>query len=237
MSAIHVENGRAVGVTLDDGTQLAARNVVSSAGWWETMRMCQDEALAPAGEPGRLSFVETISVLKKQPAEVGYDSTIVFFNDSPKFHWQKPEDDLCDVRTGVICSPNNFDYQDGQNLDEGFLRVTALANYDRWMALPEEKYRLEKHRWYDRISDSVVRFIPEFRRHVVAIDMFTPKTIHRYTWHKNGAVYGAPEKHLDGTTHLDNLYICGTDQGYVGIIGSIMSGVSVANRYCLREAS
>jgi len=236
VASIQIEDGRTTGVVLDDGTELSARKVISSAGWWETMRMCEDGTAADAHAPGRLSFVETISVLDRQPVEAGYESTIVFFNDSEKFHWVKPEDQLCDVRTGVICSPNNFDYEEGANLDEGFIRVTALANYDRWVALDEQRYALEKHRWYDRIADSVVRFIPEYRRHVVATDMFTPKTIHRYTWHKNGAVYGAPEKHLDGSTHVDSLYICGTDQGYVGIIGSIMSGVSIANRYCLREA-
>jgi len=235
VDSIVIEDGKTVGVRLDDGTQLSGRHVVSSAGWWETMRMCEDGIKAPPSDPGKLSFVETISVINKQPAEVGYESTIVFFNDSPQFHWEKPELELCDVRTGVICSPNNFDYGGQLNLDEGYIRVTALANFDRWMNLPETDYRLQKHRWFDRISDSVVRFIPEYRRHVVATDMFTPKTIHRYTWHKNGAVYGAPDKHLDGTTHVDNLFICGTDQGYVGIIGSIMSGVSVANRHCLRD--
>ena len=48
-------------------------------------------------------------------------------------------------------------------------------------------------------------------------DMFTPTTIVRYTGHENGAVYGAPDKQFDGRTHLDNLFICGTDQGLVGI--------------------
>ena len=65
--------------------------------------------------------------------------------------------------------------------------------------------------------------------------MFTPTTIRRFTWHDNGAVYGAPDKKLDGTTHLDNLFLCGTDQGFVGIIGSIMSGISMANAHCLRD--
>ena len=70
---------------------------------------------------------------------------------------------------------------------------------------------------------------------VIATDMFTPKTIRRFTWHDNGAVYGAPDKKLDGTTHLDNVFLCGTDQGFVGIIGSIMSGISIANQHCLRD--
>ncbi len=46
----------------------------------------------------------------------------------------------------------------------------------------------------------------------------------------NGAIYGASEKKLDGTTRLKNLFLCGTDQGYVGIIG----GISMANMHCLR---
>lgn len=235
VQSIKVEGDRVVGVVLDDGSELSGHRVVSSAGWWETMRMSQGADPAKAGMPGNLSFVETISVTKQQPKDFGYEETIVFFNDSEKFHWEKPEDQLCDVRTGVICSPNNFNYQGDENLEEGFIRVTALANHEKWMALDESQYRTEKLRWYDRIAESVARVIPDYRRHVVASDMFTPKTVHRFTWHKNGAIYGAPEKNLSGTTHLDNLFICGTDQGYVGIIGAIMSGVSVANRHCLRE--
>jgi len=65
--------------------------------------------------------------------------------------------------------------------------------------------------------------------------LFTPTTISRFTWHDNGAVYGAPDKQLDGTTHLANVFLCGTDQGFVGIIGAMMSGISMANMHCLRD--
>ena len=57
----------------------------------------------------------------------------------------------------------------------------------------------------------------------------------RYTWHQNGAVYGAPRKQLDGATHVQNLFVCGTDQGFVGIVGAIVSGISIANQHCLRD--
>ena len=40
--------------------------------------------------------------------------------------------------------------------------------------------------------------MPDFRRYVIDTDVFTPKTIRRFTWHDNGAVYGAPDKQLDG---------------------------------------
>jgi hypothetical protein len=38
-----------------------------------------------------------------EPRALGYDRTITFFNDHDEFVWQKP-DELCDVRSGVICS-------------------------------------------------------------------------------------------------------------------------------------
>ena len=110
-----------------------------------------------------------------------------------------------------------------------------LANYDRWEALDEDAYRLAKLAWFDRAAASAVRFVPDFRQYIVDSDMFTPTTIRRFTWHDHGAVYGAPDKRLDGRTHLPNLFLCGTDQGFVGIIGAMVSGISIANRYLLRD--
>jgi phytoene dehydrogenase-like protein len=113
--------------------------------------------------------------------------------------------------------------------------VTALANFGYWHALDERAYGLEKLRWYDRLTASAVRFIPDYRGRVVDTDMFTPTTVVRFTGHDNGAIYGSAEKQLDGRTHLANLFICGTDQGFVGIIGSITSGIGMANMHCLRD--
>ena len=79
-----------------------------------------------------------------------------------------------------------------------------------------------------------MRFIPDFRSRVVESDMFTPTTIRRFTGHENGAVYGSPHKQLDGTTGVENLFLCGADQGYLGIVGALISGVAMANRHCLR---
>lgn len=239
---LHVENGRVVGVVLQNGETLAAKRVLSSAGWCETMRLCDDgRPVEVAGSPqrsaGRLSFCETISTLDVDPKAMGYDRTITFFNDHDKFDWTVPSAP-CDLRSGVICSPNNFDY--AESLDDGrggrgTMRVTVLANYDYWNALGEKAYELEKLRWFDRVNESAVRFTPDFRGRIIDTDMFTPTTIVRFTGHDNGAVYGAPQKQLDGTTHLENLFVCGTDQGFVGIIGSIVSGIGMANLHCLKE--
>jgi phytoene dehydrogenase-like protein len=233
VARIAVDGNRATGVVLENGQELAARNILSSAGAVETLRLCGNQpAAGPVG--GRVSFAETISVLDRPPRTLGHERTAVFFNDSDKLHWRRPAVELCDVHGGVICSPNNFAYApDDGEFTEGLVRVTCLADYDRWKALSEEEYRLEKLRWYDRLAASAVRFMPDFRSRVIETDMFTPTTIVRYTGHVGGAVYGAPTKRLDGNTPYQHLYLCGTDQGFCGIIGSIISGIAMANRHCL----
>ncbi len=76
----------------------------------------------------------------------------------------------------------------------------------------------------------------DFRPHVVDTDTFTPRTIRHYTGHVNGCVYGAPRKSWDGATPIKNLYLCGTDQGYLGIVGAMISGITMANRHVLSVA-
>ncbi|WP_428304703.1 phytoene desaturase family protein [Lacipirellula sp.] len=233
---LHVEDGRVAGVVLQNGQTIEAKRVLSSAGWPETMRLCDDgQAVTAQRPPGRLSFCETIATLDVEPKRLGHDRTITFYNDSDTFDWSESHEP-CDLRSGVICSPNNFEYDEPFDKEgEGVMRITALANFDYWRGLDESTYRLEKLRWYDHITDSAVRFIPDYRGRVVDTDMFTPTTIVRFTGHDNGAIYGAPEKQLDGRTHLENLFICGTDQGFVGIIGAITSGIGMANMHCLRD--
>ena len=237
---LHIEDETVRGVELDDGTQIEGKRVLSSAGWVETMRMCRHAHDPVNRVAGQMSFTEAISVLDCKPQKLGHDRTIVFYNDSPKFHWKKCTE-LNDFRTGVICSPNNFlyggfpDAEKRDYLPDGIIRITTIANFDRWNELSEEQYALEKLKSYERANESAVRFMPDFRSHVVDTDTFTPTTIRRFTWHDNGAVYGAPKKQFDGTTHLKNLYVCGTDQGFVGIVGTIISGISMANQHCLRD--
>ena len=231
VTRIAVRDGAVRKVILEDGSELEARNVLSSAGWSETMRLCDQGGPKSEPPPGRLSFVESISILDAQPRTLGYEKTIVFYNDSEKFHYEQP-DDLVDFRSGTVCSPNNFAYS--EPLSEGMMRISALANHDRWAALDADSYRLAKLRCYDRMAASAVRFVADFRGSVIDTDLFTPLTIRRFTGHDGGAVYGSAEKRRDGTTSLKNLYLCGNDQGLVGIVGAIISGISVVNRHLLK---
>lgn len=231
--ALHVQGGRAHSIELDSGEALSAETIISSAGYVETMRLCDDadpEKLIPL--QGRLSFVEVISVLDTDMKALGHDATVVFFNNGKEFHYEEP-DDLVDVRSGVICCPNNFQFT--EPLPQSMIRLTCLANFDRWTALQEPVYVKAKADWLPKIHQEVLKFVPDFRDHVVFTDFFTPRTIQHWTGHANGAVYGAPGKIKTGRTHLDNLFICGSDQGYLGIVGAMLSGITIANLHVLKR--
>ena len=238
ISRIEVANGRAKSLILDDGQAITADIVLSSIGAVETARLCEDQAPSTSSEDiGRITYVETITVLDRQPADFGWNDTIVFFSNRENFFYDCPEE-LVDTAGGILCFPNNYDYADGQQLDEGFLRITALANYEGWNGMTEDKYLGQKAVWSDRLTEGALKILPsinriDLERSTLATDMFTPRTVKKYTGHLAGAIYGSHRKIRDGRTHLDNVFLCGTDQGFLGITGAMLSGISMANRYGL----
>ena len=109
--------------------------MLSSAGWPETVpRLCDRPPPSSRRRPrGGLSFVG-VDLGSRRPAAGSWATTgrIVFYNDSPRFDYREPDEPV-DLRSGVVCSPNNFAY--AEPLPEAVVRITALANYDRWAAL------------------------------------------------------------------------------------------------------
>ena len=237
-----VQDGRrAQAVELETGETVTARRILSTIGWPETLLLCGREETDEEIErcTGALSFAEGITVFDRQPAEMGCGETIIFYNDSERFAYEGAKDPI-DLRSGVICFPNNYQYPDGGQLPEGLLRVTSIASYPYWTSLEEEAYRREKADWFPRMQKSALRFLPGMQAESLAgatvhTDMFTPRTIRYFTSHLGGAVYGSPVKMRTGETFLDNLYLAGTDQGFLGIIGAMLSGVSMANRHVLSK--
>lgn len=237
---IEVESGRVAALKLSNGERITADAVLSSAGFAETMGLIQElptrevrNSGNPSEEgrrvqrvPGRISFVETIGVLDVKPAEVGHEATIIFENVLAEFRYERPDEPV-DFNSRIVCCPNN--YAGHEVLGEGIFRMTWLANFDRWNNFSEGEYKAEKEKTYRKFVEQGSKFIPDFERHLVFSDMFTPRTISHYTGHIGGAVYGSPVKHRDGRTPYGNLFICGTDQGFLGIVGAMLSGITVAN--------
>jgi phytoene dehydrogenase-like protein len=226
---IDVEMGVVRGVTLDSGEKIQSNKVMSSIGLPETMNIVSGRQESPA--IGAMSFTETILFFDKKPYDQGIKDTIIFFNDNETYDYKMPQS-LCDYHSAVICFPNNFGYDD---YDEGVIRITFIANFEKWDELDKKTYLQKKKEVCKEALALIAELFPKFQSNLLYHDVFTPTTITRYTGHFKGAVYGSTQKARDGRTGIKNLFICGTDQGFLGIVGAMLSGISMANLHCLMD--
>ena len=241
---ILTENNKVSGVRTASGEVILCDCLISTAGFPETKKLfaISDSAATFSKSDvdkisGRLSFIESIYLLDKSTGEnLPKDRTIIFYNLSEKFSYRRP-DKAVDLNSGVICFPNNF--QDNKKDAIIQLRVTHLANYDKWRHAYNDAdktlYPAMKKLWVEESKKVVGKIVGNYSENIVYEDSFTPVTVERYTSRTQGAVYGSPEKIKEGTTNFENLYIAGTDQGYLGIVGSMLSGVTVVNQHILNK--
>ena len=241
---ILAENNKVSGVRTASGEIILCESLISTAGLPETKKLFPTSDTAATFSTsdvdqlsGRLSFIESIYLLDKSACEnLPKDRTIIFFNLSEKFSYHRP-DDAVDLNSGVICFPGNF--QGNKEEDTVQLRVTHIANYDKWRHAynndDKTLYPAMKTQWVEKSKKVIGKIIGNYSENIVYEDSFTPVTIERYTSRSQGAVYGSPEKIKDGKTNFENLYIAGTDQGYLGIVGSMLSGVTMVNQHILNK--
>lgn len=208
--------------------EVKTNQVFSSIGLPETMGLATSNDRAhPAGS---MSFTESIFFMKETPKNLGQNATLIFHNNRDRYLYQKPET-LIDDQSAVICLPNNY-HSDGE-MDEGIARVTFMANNDLWTSLSEDEYKAKKEEVSLKAKNLLAQYFDQ-EPTITYEDTFTPKTVTRYTSHYAGAVYGSPDKTRDGTTKIKGLVITGTDQGFLGIVGAMLSGISMANYHGLQ---
>lgn len=228
VTAIVNEDKHVQYLQLASGERLYASQFLTTIGYPETQMLCGTPVELPL-QP--LSFAETITTFEHPSHTFRGLPTITFFNRSSEVHY-RPADDLLDLHSGVICIPENYG---DTNEPQTTLRTTHLASYTRWSDLPPEVYRQQKQT--EMLSSRNLAFQLLGMPAPAAIldeDMFTPCTIQRYTKHLDGAIYGFPQKFRSGHIGYDNLFLCGTDQGFLGIVGALLSGISIANACCIR---
>ena len=240
VQSIAPKGDRVTQVVLESGEVIEAKHVISTCGLRETEDLLSETVLDPdTAETGLFSIIESIRVFMGSPRDFGWEETVVFFNQTANFSYHCP-DGLVDLHSGVICLPDNYGTRKREK--EAKMRVTHPANFAHWAGLSPETYQLEKTGWEQTILENALKYLPggathsaELNQKTSLLDTFTPKTVKRFTSHINGTLYGSPTKRRDGSTKYKNLYLAGTDQGYVGIVGAMLGGIAVANNQILRS--
>jgi phytoene dehydrogenase-like protein len=227
---ILVESEKAIGVEVNGGEVLKASVVLSSIGYPETMGLIDDSVKKADPQVGKMTFMESLLVFDKKIPDSIQPATIIFHNDSSVYHYEASKN-AYDPRSAVICFPDHYEMDQTQG--EGMARVTYMANYDHWRQMDKKIYDETKDLVIEDAKKLVSHYCPGFDGQVQFRDVFSPMTIERYTWHWRGTVYGSVDKTRDGRTPIDKLFIIGTDQGFLGIVGAMLSGISMANLHVL----
>jgi phytoene dehydrogenase-like protein len=238
---INSQNDKATEIVMSSGEVFSADQIISTCGVVETEELLNLKDSTKTGtEEGKFSIIETISVFEGKPQDYGWDETVIFFNENEHFRYGQPDGSI-DLTSGVICLPENYQDPANNSLDEARLRITNPANFKLWDKLDETSYLTEKENCETKMLERALSYLPNgknqknhFTNSILLKDTFTPRTIKKYTSHTNGALYGSPVKSRTGSTQLENLYLAGTDQGYIGIVGAMLGGIAVANNRILR---
>ncbi|MBU0729377.1 MAG: FAD-dependent oxidoreductase [Proteobacteria bacterium] len=227
-----IRDHKITGVVLKSGESISGDSIVSTIGYPGTLKLLheKDQEKIKTFE-GRVSFMEMIYLLKRDELDgMRQDRTIIFYNRHKSFDYCRPEAPVS-LDSGVICYPDNFQ---GLPRDATLqLRITHLANYDLWKNALAADYKIMKEEWSGKSRQITSEIIGNYAKNIVYQDSFTPLTIEKFTAKAQGSVYGSPVKIKNGKTEYDNLFIAGTDQGYLGIVGAMLSGVTIVNQHVL----
>ena len=80
-SSFPFSDSRSIFEWLENGDEINAKSILSSAGYIETLRLCDPAPQELANvKSGQMTFMESIFVLDRLPETMGYDRSIVFFN-------------------------------------------------------------------------------------------------------------------------------------------------------------
>jgi len=226
--------GKAVEIEIASGATIEADHILSSAGSLETCYMCTEppsETMCPPA--GTLAYFEAM-VIPGEDFDFHSRNTVMFYNRNRKLSYRNPED-LCDFNSCLICFPHHFQFFPEDVKPVPMLRISVLANNHSWHQLIKDDYAAAKDQVFNRLLTLAeeVSGAAGLKENIVFSDAFSPRTVTRFTGRINGAIYGSPVKFRDGRTHISNLFICGTDQGFLGITGAMMSGITIANRYLM----
>jgi all-trans-retinol 13,14-reductase len=253
---IVVEQGRAVGVRLKDGTRLRARTIISDAGIHTTM----DRLLAESGSPE----VDRLAArLRRLPASTGHLCLYVGLTATPMLRqlagtnrWIHPGVDF-DANLAAYTADENaafpFVYISCASAkdptfqhrypDRWTMEVVTVAPYDRFTQWTPSRwkhrgagYEAMKQRLGERLLAELYRHVPATEGAVDTWELSTPLSTQHFANAERGAMYGLAhtparfgERGLGPRTPIPHLFLTGQDVAVAGVMGALSGAVTAAS--------
>lgn len=255
VAKILIENKKAVGIELTDGTQIKAKNIISNADPSTTyLRLIGEEKISKKlkkkleGTKYSVTSLILFLTLDMDVTKFGIDSGNIwnFKDENIDKHFET-------LTKGNILEGEEFPaffmscttIKDPVSFNGRYhnFEVVTYVDYDSFKEFNEladyhcPKYQAFKDRIIEKFLNSVEKIIPDARQHIVQAELGTPKTNQFYINSTRGNVYGT-EKTLrqvgpfsfKNKTEFENLYLCGASTLSHGVTGATYSGLEAAAR-------
>lgn len=248
-----VENGKAVGVLMEDGTRIDAPMVISGAGYLNSMGKFLDVDVQKAigfspnkGVPPSTSHICLYIGLKHNLRELGIGNTnywVYPHNDHDRGVKEYLKDPSKPFPVTYISFPSLKDPEwEERYPGKSTIEMITLAPYEwfekwedeRWKHRGED-YEAYKEELSQRLLKELYKQFPQLEGKIDYYELSTPLSTKHFVHYEKGEIYGldhTPErfrmKELRPKTPIKNYYLTGQDIVTVGIGGALMSGLLTA---------
>jgi len=253
---VTIENNRAIGVELEDGKTIRAKQIVSGAGIVTTYKNLLPQPVVRQHKlREQLTRVNPSAChaclylgLKGTPEELGLPKTNYWLYPEKGDHdacvenyLENPEEEFPVV---YISFPASKD-PDFQNRYPGksTIDIITLVPYglfgrwegSTWMNRGEE-YEALKARLTERLIQRLLEHFPHVKNKIQHKELSTPLSTSFFTRYEKGEIYGVDhspsrfrQKFLQPRTPIKNFYLTGQDTVTAGIGGALFSGLLTAS--------
>ena len=236
---IMFDGSTAVGVELDDGTNIRAKFIIANVNVWHLYgKLIKPEMISEKKKNQVMNWqptVGTFEIFLTLDAEVIPDDI-----HEVELYLNKLGFDMTDFSTCIFLPSKN----EPSIVPEGLHSMTVLSpgNDDIWPSPEDPDYQSDayykrKEEWANKILDVIEQHIPNLRKHIRSMDISTISTMERITNKIRGNIGGVKmclgqlfTQRPQAKTEFKNLFMCGdsTTQGEGGVTCTA-SGVSAAN--------
>ncbi|WP_419833329.1 phytoene desaturase family protein [Endozoicomonas atrinae] len=254
VAEILIENGRAVGVKMKDGTDIRAQRVISNAGVFNTFSRLLPESTARA-----TGYLDKLNQVTPSMTHLGMYIGIAdtaenldlpktnFWIYQDEHHGQNVDRFLKDSDHPFPVVYISFPSAKDASWDERYpnratIEIVAPAKYewfeqwkDETWGKRGEDYDALKEGFSERLLEVLYEKLPQLRGKVDYYELSTPLSTDFFCFYKKGEIYGLShdpnrfnQHWLKPKTDIAGLYLTGQDVMTAGVVGAAMSGLMTA---------
>ena len=239
VARILVSDGKADGVITESGEMFYTDLVLSNAGGYLTFSDLMEETDVPKKyrkkvnrQDNALSAVQLYLGLDCPPEALGIEghSFTAFSSYDHDENYRFIEEGAYDksfFSCMVYSALDNTLAPPGKTV----LHLFSLDHMQNWEGLSQREYEKKKAAVTAMILKKAEKHIPGLSKHIVVSELGTPRTMQRYTGHKEGSIYGPSQSiyqsglnRLQAETPIDGLYLVGSaiypGGGYPSVLNS-----------------